>query len=72
MKLSAKHQPLVILSWPEYKRKSVLDRFPLAILCGILILVLSIGILYDKAMNLTAENVPVSHGLSVIAETGEG
>ena len=61
-------EPLIILNWPEYKKRTVFERFPLAFLSGILARVLSIRVLYDASMKSKAIDLPVSEGLAVLEE----
>ena len=58
--------PLITLRWNEYKRRSAIERFPLSILCGMLILTFSLSTLYDRAMQNTVTDKPVSSGLLII------
>lgn len=60
--------PIVTLRWDEYKKRSIIERFPLSILVGMLIMTLSLNRLYDRSMEKKATSEPISVGLSVIEE----
>ena len=68
MKIRTASLPLITLRWCEYKKRSVIERFPLSILLGILILTLSLSHLYDRSMEKKATSEPLSAGLYVIEE----
>lgn len=61
-----KPEPIITLRWNEYKKKSVLERFPISALCGILILTASLSFLHDRWLAQTATDEPISSGLAVI------
>ena len=61
-------QPLIQLSWTEYKKRSVIERFPLSVICGILILSATLGFLHDRSLAESAIDKPLSYGLAVIEE----
>ena len=63
-----KTSPLIILSWGEYKKRRIIERFPLSFLCGILILTASMSFLHDKALNEKAINAPLSPGIEAMKE----
>lgn len=60
--------PIITLKWSEYKKRSVIERFPLSILCGMIVLTLSLNAVYDRSMEKKATDHPVSVGLTVIEE----
>ena len=60
--------PIITLRWSEYKKRSAIDRFPLSILCGLIILTVSLSALYDRALEKKATDLPVSVGIWVIEE----
>ena len=60
--------PIVTLRWNEYKRRGVIERVPLSILCGMLILALSLSALYEFYPPKTVTEEPLSVGLTVIEE----
>jgi len=60
--------PIITLRWNEYKKRSTIERFPLSVLCGMLILTVSLGALYDLRMKRNATNEPISLGLYAIQE----
>ena len=67
-KRSSTPSPIVTLKWNEYKKGNVIERFPLSVLCGMVVLTLSLSSLYDRSMEKRATDEPVSIGLSVIED----
>lgn len=61
--------PIVTLKWNEYKKGNVIERFPLSVLCGMIVLTMLLSGLYDRSMEKRATAEPVSVGLSVIERT---
>ena len=60
--------PIVTLKWSEYRKRSLIERFPLSVLCGMLVLALSLNTLYELDPQRTVTNKPLSAGLAVIEE----
>ena len=60
--------PIITLKWEEYRKRNIIERFPLSIICGMLAITLSLSILYDRSLNSMASDEPISCGLRVIEE----
>lgn len=60
--------PIITLKWEEYRKRNVIERFPLSLICGMIALTLSLSILYDHTLSSKASNEPISCGLRVIEE----
>ena len=58
--------PLVTLRWNEYRKRSLIERFPLSVLCGMLVLALSLNALCEHNATKTVTEEPLSVGLAVI------
>ena len=69
MKLrSSTPTPIITLRWDEYRKRNVVERFPLSVICGMVALTLSLSTLYDYSLYKKASNEPLSLGLQVIEE----
>lgn len=60
--------PLIILEWPEYRKRKFSLKPALILLLGILFLILTLGLSYDIIMHSTSSGEIVSHGLEVIKQ----
>lgn len=60
--------PLIILEWPEYRKRKFSLQPALILLLGILFLILTLGLSYDIIMHSTSSGEIVSHGLEVIKQ----
>ena len=64
--------PLIVLEWPEYRKRRFSLKPALILLLGILFLILALGLSYDIIMHSTSSGEAVSHGLKIIEQQVSG